>query len=463
MNIWNRPAGIAEVLRVALPLMISTGCLTLTLFSDRTLLLWYGPPEMAASMAGGNLFWTLTCFPVGIVSMTSAIVAQYMGSGQHARVGRLIWQAIWFSLAISPVLWMLIPLARSIFVVAGQDPLLLDLETIYLQWLLVGASGVVLESALAGFFSGTERTSVVMWVNVAASILNLLLDVVLIFGYAGFPELGIVGAGIASTVSFWAKAIIYFVLMHRPSDNLRFGIAEGRCIDWAMIRRLLYFGVPAGLQYQAESGGFVVIVLQIGQVGTEALAATAMAINFNMAAFVPLIGVSIAASVLVGKHLTESGPQLAARAAISAAILGVTYSATWAAAYVLIPDTLLSLYLAGNQGEAIASSISLARVLLRYVAVYCVFDAAQIVIAGALRGAGDTWFVLFSSVIIAVTWVFVGLIGETYTSNPLHWWWVMLSCWVMSMAVAMLGRFLHGRWRTLRMVEMTDQATRAII
>ncbi|QDV68888.1 Multidrug resistance protein MdtK [Rosistilla carotiformis] len=458
MNIWNRPAGIAEVLRVALPLMISTGCLTLTLFSDRTMLLWYGQPEMAASMAGGNLFWTLTCFPVGIVSMTSAMVAQYSGSGQPQRIGRLIWQAIWFSLAISPLLWMLIPLSRSIFVAAGQDPSLLDLESIYLQWLLVGASAVVLESALAGFFSGTERTAIVMWVNIAASIVNLVLDVVLIFGYAGFPELGIVGAGIASSISFWTKAIIYLVLMHRRADTVRFGIAAGRVVDFPLLRRLLYFGVPAGLQYQAESGGFAMIVLQIGQVGTEALAATAMAINFNMMAFVPLIGVSIAASVLVGKHLTESGPSLAARAAISAALLGVCYSATWATAYVLIPDTLLSLYLAGNQGEAIAPTIALARVLLRFVAVYCIFDAAQIVIGGALRGAGDTWFVLFASVSVAVLWVTVGLIGKPYSSNPLHWWWWMLTCWVMSMAAAMLGRFAHGRWRTLRMVEAADSS-----
>ncbi|WP_417730746.1 MATE family efflux transporter [Rosistilla oblonga] len=462
MNIWNRPAGIAEVLRVALPLMISTGCFTLTLFSDRTLLLWYGQPEMAASMAGGNLFWTLTCFPVGIVSMTSAMVAQYAGSGQPQRIGRLIWQAIWLTLAVSPLLWMLIPMSRSIFIAAGQDPSLLDLETIYLQWLLVGASAVVLESALAGFFSGTERTAIVMWVNVVASILNLVLDVVLIFGYAGFPELGIVGAGIASSVSFWAKAIIYFVLMHRRCDTERYGIAAGRCFDWVLCRRLLFFGVPAGLQYQAESGGFAMIVLQIGQVGTDALAATAMAINFNMAAFVPLIGVSIAASVLVGKHLTESGPVLAARAAVSAALLGVCYSAAWAASYVLIPDTLLSLYLAGNQGEAIASTIALAKVLLRFVAVYCIFDAAQIVIAGALRGAGDTWFVLYASVSVAVTWVVIGLIGKGYSSDPLYWWWWMLTCWVMSMAAAMLGRFAHGRWRTLRMVDANEPTAAAV-
>ncbi|MEZ6090476.1 MAG: MATE family efflux transporter [Pirellulaceae bacterium] len=443
MNLWSRPAGIAEVMRLALPLMISTGCLTLTLFSDRTLLLWYGEREMAASMAGGNLFWSLICFPIGIVSMTSAMVAQYVGSSRPHQIGRLMWQATWLSLIISPVMWLLIPVAGNIFVATGQADALIPLETIYLQWLLVGAGGTVLESALAGFFSGTERTHVVMWVNIVASVLNLVLDVILIFGLAGIPELGIAGAGIASSLSFWTKAAIYFLLMLR-SDNARlYGIASGVCFDRKLIGRLLFFGVPAGLQYLAESGGFAMIVLQIGQVGSEALAATAMAINFNMAAFVPLVGVSIAASVLVGRHLTESGATLAARGAISAVLLGVCYSGVWAGAYLLIPDTLLSLYLVGSQTEEVQSTVNAARILLRFVAIYCMFDAAQLIFGGALRGAGDTWFVLFSSLSVAIIWAVIGISGERYANNILHWWWWMLTGWVMSLAAAMIGRFVQ--------------------
>lgn len=459
-SLWGRPAGIAEVLRVAMPLMISTGCLTLTLFADRTLLLWFGSEEMAASMASGNLFWSLVCFPVGLASMTSAMVAQCVGSGQSERIGRVVWQGIWLGLAVSPLYWLLIPFAEMLFSGAGQAEELIGLETTYMRLLLVGASGVILEPALSGFFSGIERTRTVMWVNIAATVLNLVLDVVLIFGCCGFPAMGIAGAGIATCISFWAKAMIYFWLILRPEYAV-YGFAKSRGFDAQLARKLLFFGVPAGLQFLAESSGFALIVLQIGQVGTDSLAATAMAINFNMAAFVPLIGVSIAASILVGRHLLESGPELATRAAVSATIFGIVYAGIWALAYLLVPDTLFSLYELGSADAEIHSSIDIARILLRFVAAYCLLDAAQIVIGGALRGAGDTWYVLFASLAVIIVWVTIGLFGERYADDllasqdadaKLYWWWWMLTGWIASMCLVMVGRFVSGGWQQKRMV-----------
>ncbi len=453
MRYWNRPAGIGELLRIALPLMVSTGCLTLTLFADRTLLLWYGQPEMAASMAGGNLFWSLICFPVGTVSMTSAFVAQYIGIGQHHRVGRLMWQAIWMSLAVLPLSLGWMPWTESLFKLMGQTSELIPLETVYLQVLMIGASGAVLESALAGFFSGIERTSVVMWVNIAAALLNLALDVVLIFGFAGFSPLGILGAGIASTVSFWFKAIVYFLLMVRWERHNDFDFVGQCCFDGPIFRRLLFFGMPAGMQYLIEAGSFAVIVLQIGQVGTSALTATAMAINFNMAAFVPLMGVSIAASVSVGKYLSTSNPVLARRAVVSAMTIGVTYASIWSMCYLSVPDFLLGLYQVGSSSQMVHATTQTARILLRFVAFYCILDAAQLVVAGALRGAGDTWYVLGASVTVAVVWISVGLLGKSMSSDLLYWWWAILACWITSMAIAMIARFMRGRWLTKLLVQ----------
>ena len=96
---------ILEVLRVALPLMVSAGTFSLVLFADRTLLLWFDGESMSASMAAGNLFWVLVCLPVGIASMTGAIVSQYVGANEEDQIGRFLWQSVWLSLLSLPIPW----------------------------------------------------------------------------------------------------------------------------------------------------------------------------------------------------------------------------------------------------------------------------------------------------------------------------------------------------------------------
>lgn len=459
---WPRgPGGVGEVFRVAVPLMISTGCLSAVLFADRTLLLWLDGASMSAAMAAGNLFWALICLPIGIASMTGAFVAQYVGGGQPERVGRLLWQAVWMSLTTIPLFGLAAIYARELFVWTGQAPALLELETVYMQTLMVGALGGVLETALSGFFSGTHRTMTVMWINIAAAVLNLVLDVPLIFGWGPIPSLGIVGAGWASVISFWFKAIAYLVLMAAPRFQEVYQLRSGYRMDGRLMRRLLFYGLPAGLQSVAEAGAFTVIILQIGQLGSQPLQATTMAINFNMIAFVPLIGVSIAASVLVGQHLPRSGPRFAVRAALTSLAIALLYSCTWAALYTGAPRWLLSLY---RQGIAVAEggavspagddteqAIEMAATLLRFVAAYVVFDSVQLVLAGVLRGAGDTWFVLLATLVASTASLGIGLALEPENGGLMFWWWVITG-WVWALAVVMTARFLQGRWKTIRLV-----------
>lgn len=469
LQLWLRgPGGLTEVIRVALPLMISTGCLSAVLFADRTLLLWYDGASMSAAMAAGNLFWTLICLPLGIASMTGAFVAQYVGSSRPQRVGPLLWQAVYMALGTIPLWALAAYYARELFIWTGQGAELLDLETAYMRVLMIGALGGVLESALSGFFSGTHRTMTVMWINVAAAVLNLILDLPLIFGWGPVPALGIMGAGIASVISFWFKAIAYAGLMAAPRLAAIYALRSGWRFDRPLMRRFLFFGLPAGLQYVAEAGAFTVIVLQIGQLGSMPLQATTMAINFNMIAFVPLIGVSIAASVLVGQYLTQLGPRYATRAALTALAIGLIYSLGWASLYIGAPRWLMSLYRLGAplgepdgvavdpaSADELSQAIDTAVILLRFVAAYLIFDSTQLVLAGVLRGAGDTWFVLLATTSASAVSLGVALTLESLGGGAggLMFWWYVITGWVWLLAVVMTGRFLQGRWKDKRLVE----------
>ncbi|MGV3484651.1 MAG: MATE family efflux transporter [Planctomycetaceae bacterium] len=453
----NAMQSVAEVLRVAMPLMISTGTFSLVLFADRTLLLYYNGEQMSASMAAGNLYWTLVCLPIGIASMTGAIVAQYVGSGQEKQVGRFLWQSVWLSIAMTPLFAVVAVFTPWLFQVSGQVESLIPLETTYMRILLLGAVGSVLETGLSGFFSGTQRTRVLMWASIATGLLNLVLDVWFIFGGLGLPAMGISGAAWASVVAFWFKALLFGALLLGQQFDRRYGIREGFSFDRALLKKLLFFGLPAGLQYLTEAGGFTVIVLQIGQLGDVPLRATTMAINFNMIAFIPLIGVAIAASVLVGHHLTETGPRRAIVATRAALMIAWTYSLVWAVLYFAAPEFLLSLYEIAEDDPATVEAISIARHLLAFVGVYVLLDATQLILAGALRGAGDTWFVLAAALAVSIVSVALGIAGESYATtalgiSQLHWWWTVITIWVWLLAVVMVGRYWQGKWQRMRMV-----------
>lgn len=454
---------VLEVWRVALPLMVSAGTFSLVLFADRTLLLWHDGESMSASMAGGNFFWVLVCLPVGIASMTGAIVSQYVGSHQQRKIGRFLWQSVWLSLLTTPVFVGVAFIARTLFAATGQPEHLLELEATYLRLLMIGAVGLVLESALSGFFSGTERTRVIMWVSLASGVVNLLLDVILIFGAGPIPSFGIAGAAIGSVIAFWTKAVCYGVLLLKPRYESLYRIRGGFGVDLKLGRKLLFFGFPTGLMYLTESGGFTVMVLRIGSIGDVPLRATTMAINFNMVAFIPLVGVSIAVSVLVGRHLLESGAQRAVKSVYAGLLIGCVYSTIWLVAYLAIPDAMMSLYQLSENAEESIAAIDIAKTLLSFVAVYVLLDSVQLILAGALRGAGDTWFVLVSGLLASTLALVVGFTLEPQVSfetqnsletqqQTLFWWWWMLTLWIWLLATFMTARFLQGRWKRMRMV-----------
>ena len=184
---------LSEVLRIALPLVVSTGTFSIVLFMDRTMLLWHDGASMSASMAGGNLFWVCLCLPMGIVSMTGAIISQYVGAGQEQQVGRFLWQAVWLSLIVTPFYLILGSFAEPLFSLSGQASELIPLQSSYFRILMLGSTGMLIESALSGFFSGTERTRVIMWVSLFSGLVNLILDSALIFGIGPLTSFGIQG------------------------------------------------------------------------------------------------------------------------------------------------------------------------------------------------------------------------------------------------------------------------------
>ncbi len=244
-NWWTRRCGGREVLILALPLVISTGSWTVMNFVDRMFLLWSSTDAMAAAMPAGILSFTVLCFPLGLAMYVNTFVAQYHGADRPQRIGAAVWQGVRIGLFAMPLFLATIPLAPLIFDAAGHDPEVVRLESIYYRVLCVGASAQVIAAAMSSFFTGRGRTRVVMTVDVLASLLNVVLDYVWIFGHCGFAEMGIEGAAWATVVSQWFRVLLYWRLMMRPEHRERYQMVAGRRFDSKLMRRMLRHGGPA--------------------------------------------------------------------------------------------------------------------------------------------------------------------------------------------------------------------------
>ncbi len=450
---WSRPCGIRDVLVLATPLIVSTLSWTIMNFIDRVFLLWYSLPAMAAAMPAGLLQFTLICFPLGLVSFGNTFVAQYLGAGQNDRIGAAVGQVMRLGLYCVPLFLVFPFFAPYFFALTGHDLEVISLEVIYFQVLMFGAGATVLAAGQATFFTGLGKTRVVMIVDSSSAAVNILLDYAWIFGNFGFAEMGIEGAAWATVVSQWWKVVFYFILMELPRFQKTYCLRRGRAFDLPLIRRLFRYGAPNGLQLFVDVTAITGFVMLIGLLGNDAMIATTMAFNVNSFSFVPIIGLGIAVSTMVGQELGRNRPHFASNAAWSAYAIALVYTGVMGLFYISTPDLFLMGHAAGVESSNFKELRDVTVVLLRFVAFYCLFDATAIVFVSVIKGAGDTRFVLLTTIVTSPMPLLLGFFGVMVMGWGLMWCWIVVTTWVLSLGVIYLTRFLQGRWKTMRVIE----------
>lgn len=440
------------LLQIALPLIISTGFFSLQLFIDRTLLFAYSSDSAAAAMSAGTAFWTMICFPTGLIGYVYVFVAQYYGAKREERIGVAVWQAFWLTLCITPFFvigWWLMP---KLFIFSEHPENIIGLETSYFRWMIWAAPSTVLTAAMAGFFSGLGKTTVVMATDILCTLINVVLSIVLVFGIGPFPEMGIDGAALATVISSWVHIPILGIAMFRPKNLSQYGLLSwgwDRELIWRMIR----YGWPAGVQMLSEAGAFFIIMLKVGKLGELPAAATTLALGVNILAFVPMMGLSQALGVLVGQHLTEGKVELAVRTVRTCLLISAIYTTAFAFVYWFFPDQVLAIYSMTAKVEQFSMIEPLVKPLLVFIAIYCILDGFQIVFVGAIKGAGDTFYVLMGTMLTSAAAIAFGIIGGQIWGESLNWWWIVITLWVIAMMIAFGIRYWLGYWKKMRVIE----------
>ena len=452
---WNRPNGYRDVLRIGLPLVISMTSTTVMHFTDRVFLGNYSLDTIAAATPSGITALLFMCLFFGTASYANVFIAQYMGSGAYDRVGAALWQGIYFALASWVLLAGLYFVANPLFNAGGHSPEVIRLEVIYFRILILGSGFEILRGALSCFYSGRGLTRPVMFVNMTAAGLNIPLDYAMINGVWFFPELGISGAAIATVAASAFSVVLFSFIIFTPANNRRFMVIKNRALDFDLFGRLLKFGFPGGVHFFLELFAITFFIFMIGRLGKTELAATNIVFSINTLAFLPMVGFSIAISTLVGQAIGREKPEDAVEATRSTIHIALLYMSLIAVVFLVFPEWLVNLFRSrDHSADNYRFIVDIGIVLLRFVALYSIFDALAIVYSGAVKGAGDTVFVMramaAASIFIMVIPVYVLLV---YFHASLLVLWIVATLYISSLGVVFWRRYSTGKWKKMRVIE----------
>lgn len=442
-------SGWREVISLSWPLILNNGVWTAQIVTDRALLAQHERDELAATLNAIVIFWAIQNLFFHTTGYVATFVAQYTGANRPHRIGPVVGQALYTALIGGAVFMVAAPFAPAFFEWLGQGTGLEGLEATYFRCLCFGGLPALMTAAINGFFIGRGDSRTILIISCITLTVNAILAYLWIYGKAGFAARGIAGAGWATVTAQWTGAVIGLALFFRPQFRKQFRTDLCWRFEPALFRRLLRFGVPNGVFNALETSAFIIPTLLIKWMGKVEIAATNIALTMNLIAFLPAMAIGQAIEVLVGRYQGENRPDLSEHRTYLGLSLAMSIMVAVAAAYFLIPGFLLSPF----DSKATTEEVELAKVLLRFAAAFCLFDAANQVFSYALRGAGDTRFVML--VVSGLPWF--AMVIPTWIVYSRGWGlygiWTVISTYIAILTIVFFTRFRHGAWKSMRVIE----------
>ncbi len=436
---------LRELLRLSLPMVVSQGAFAVMIFTDRLFMSYIDATHIAAALGGGvAAFFCFSLF-TGLITYGNALVAQYYGAGQFAKCSLVTTQGILIALASTPLLLLMAFYGGAAFAVIGHDPAQVPLEQIFFTILMVGSVFTLLKACMACYFSGIGRTRVVMVADVLACLLNVPLSWVLIFGKFGLPQLGIAGAALGTVIATLFAIGVYLYFYLEKQHQQQFHVAQSLRFDRAIMRRYLRLGMPSGLESFMNISTFNLFLLLFQSYGVVQGAAMAIVFNWDMVSFIPLIGLNIGVMTLIGRFVGAGNMERANQVISSGFIAALGYSGVLAVLFLVFRESLVGVF-ETHDGNFVAIK-ELASHMMIGLTTYMLADATILIAGGALRGAGDTrWIMLTSITVHGLMLLAQYYVIVVYDFGPMVSWWVFVSMLII-LALLYLGRLLGGTWR----------------
>ncbi|MEO0703524.1 MAG: MATE family efflux transporter [Pseudomonadota bacterium] len=408
--------------------------------TDTLMIGWYDVTALAALTVAGSVYFVIFIVGSGFAWAVMPMVASAAGTEDDRQVRRVTRMGLWLSIAFGAVMMPVLMFSEPIFLALGQEAEVARQAGIYLRVVALGLIPSLLIMCLKSYLAALERTQVVLWVTLASAGLNAVVNYALIFGNWGAPEMGILGAAIAS-VSIQVAGVIGLVIyaaVVTPEYQL---FRNFQRPDWEAMGRVFRLGWPIGLTNLAETGLFAASSILVGWIGVRELAAHGIALQIASATFMVHIGLSQAVTVRAGRaygRRDEGALRLGAGVGLA---LSMGFALVTIVLFLSVPGALIGMFLAPDD-PARVEILVIGAALLAVAAVFQFVDAAQVMALGMLRGVQDT---AVPMVIAGVSYWGVGLPASYVFGFVVGWGAV--GVWAgLVVGLALAGVFLSARF-----------------
>jgi MATE family multidrug resistance protein len=376
---------------LAWPLMLANLTMQLIQATDVVLLGWLGPKELAAAALALSLSFGMILFALGVLTASSPMMASALGERSNAvrDVRRTFRQSLWAAVIMTIPTMIVLWNAEPVILALGQEPELARLAGIFLRGYMWVIPSWMLFQVMRNFLSAMERPGWVLVISATGIPLNALVCWSLIFGHLGMPRLGIIGAGLGSSIVWAAMALALAAVILSDRQFRRFQLF-GRFwrSDWPRFRAMFRLGGPIGLTMGFEGGVFSAAAYLMGLFGASSVAAHQIALQIAATTFMVPLALGQATTVRVGLAYGRRDRDGVTLAGWTAFGLSIAFMAVMATIMYAFPRELITLFLADTAENA--SVIALGVSFLMIAALFQIVDGAQVVGAGMLRGLHDT-------------------------------------------------------------------------
>ena len=441
---FNRKA-LAELLRLALPMVVSQGTFAVMIFTDRYFMSQIDPVHMAAALGGGVASFFSFCFFIGLLGYSNAMAAQYLGAGEPEKCPKVVTQGLIMTLMSAPFLTLITFLVAGIFAGMGHQPEQVELERTYYLILMSGVLVTLAKTCLSAYFAGIGRTRVVMICDVFGLTVNVPLCYVMVFGKLGFPALGIVGAGISTVIATLLAFLMFIAFYLHKEHRETFAVLRSFTLDTRILGRFWRLGFPSGLELFLNVAAFNLFLLMFQSYGVAEGAAAAIVFNWDVLSFIPMIGLHLGVISLIGRFVGARDMARVDEVMTAAFTVALAYGLVLATLYITQRYPLVEVFAppSGDFSEIRALSAWMMLGLSSYVLA----DAVILVSGGVLRGAGDTRWLMVASVtlhwaMLVAQYFIIRVLGLSPKVS-----WIAFVLMILAIAVVYAGRLRRGRWR----------------
>lgn len=382
----------------------------------------------------------------------TALVARYKGQNDKEKANLVVRQGLMLTFILTIILSILgTVFARPMVIFMGStEEIVTTWATQYLQIQMIGFLTMALTSTITASLRAVGDSKTCMIYNLIANVVNVVFNWLFIYGNCGFPELGVAGASLATVLGQFVAFIIAFVVLLRGNGFLKLEFKLGFMPDKTVLGNVVNIGIPAMIEQLLMRAGMIIFAKTVASLGTTSYATHQVCMNIQALSFMTGQAFAVSATTLMGQSLGKRRTDMAQAYCSRTRTVGFLFSLILAAVFIFFGGTIVGFYNSDPQIIEMGGKIML------FVAFLQPFQSSQFIIAGGLRGAGDTRAtamftfitVLLVRPIVAIVMVKLGF--------GLYGAWFAMACDQLLRSALVLGRYQSGKWKTLKLKHETS-------